>query len=174
MGVDNYIIIGYGSLLSPQSTSKTINTNAKIFQPIVINRYKRSFNVWARKSQYAALNVEFDEKHWLNGVLIYPINKFEIEELNKREGSYDLVRISKHLLFNKYRSNAVIPDYPIFTYTGKKQHLKNDIKTKKSYFDLCLEAALSYGGDFMKDYIETTFSSFGKEISKCSDEELFL
>lgn len=167
-------VIGYGSLLSPESASKTFDVSDKKFVPVSVRNFKRLFNVWTFKSNFAVLNIVPFEDEWFNGVLIFPLNNEELEKLKIREISYNKIEIPNNYLFDKYNTNISMPELPIYSFSGKEENIKTQIKTKKRYYDLCLNAAADYGEDFQTDYLETTFSSDGILTKDCSEQELFV
>jgi len=165
-------VIGYGSLISKESLSKTIPI--RDYSYVWITGYRRIFNLRTRllkmykigenDERIAVLNVEPEEAGRVNAV-IFSASDEELEKLKIRERRY-------------YTKDVEVTDY--FTgkslgrailFIGKKfahgeRIVSEDYLPVKEYLDKCREACYAVSVQFGKDFDETTFTAKGVRIDQ--------
>ena len=143
-----YEIVGYGSLISHNSLKESCKD--KEFHPVIIQGYKRIFNV-TENNNFDVLNIKESKKDKLNAVL-FQVNEKELKKLKEREDWYNFEETNVYdFKTNKILTKALISIDHIIC-IDKSKHPPN-----KSYFILCREAAYQISNEFGKFWDETTF-----------------
>lgn len=165
-------VIGYGSLMIPESLHKTISPRQ--FRLVWAKDYRRVFNlktnmlkfygVKEQSNQVAILNVDFEPGGRLNAAA-FDVNDEELEKLKIREKSY-------------YTKEVPVFDFETFEergsallFIGKKlahgeRIVSSDYMPVPSYMQRCRQAAYSLGEKFGKDFDETTFLGSGISLKE--------
>lgn len=151
-----YNFVGYGSLISHNSLSKTIKDRK--FIPVIIKGYKRIFNLIEDNKKEDCLNIIKSKKDFFNAVM-FKINDKELIKIKEREDVYDLEQVE---VFNfktrKKLRKALISSDSLVGLDHK------GLLPDKRYFILCREAAYHLSEEFGKYWDETTFTSRGIRI----------
>lgn len=148
----------YGSLIHPNETNRhAFKVKKRI--PVKIFGYERIFNqaVTYRKAngiKAAVLNVVKKENTWINGVLLSGFSKKYHDEIDKRESGYDRIKIPKENII-RYDKKLVKSD--CYMYIGKKGNQDDKILPIDDYLTLCLKGAKTFGKDFYRDFLFTTW-----------------
>lgn len=163
-------IIGYGSLMIPESLQKTIPPRP--FELVWVEGYKRIANIRTRfPKQYkviagdnhiAILNVEEEECHRLNAVA-FEVSEDELEKLKIREQIYYV----KEVELRDFATSQVCGTGLLFI--GKKlfhgeRIVSDEYLPISSYCQKCREAAYSLNDEFGKAFDETTFAADGRPL----------
>lgn len=155
----NYNIVGYGSLLSHNSLSKTIPDRS--FTPVVVKGYKRVFNLKAERDRDPdVLNLKPDGRAQFNGVL-FSVNEDELVKIKEREDDYNLEET------NCYDFTTGKPLGRCFITIDHVVGIDDAARPPdKSYFILCREAAYAVSEAFGKAWDETTYVASGERVSE--------
>lgn len=152
-----YNFVGYGSLLSHNSLSKTIKDRK--FLPVIVKGYKRIFNLTEDNKKEDVLNIEKSSKNEFNAIM-FSINEKELIKLKEREDIYNLEEVDVYDFKTlKELGKALISSDP---YVGID---KIGLLPDKRYFILCRESAYHFSSEFGKYWDNTTFTSKNIKIS---------
>lgn len=154
----DYFVIGYGSLINERSRSRTVKTLIDDC-PVKVKGWKRVFNVGLSKG--TVLNVIEDKSSWINASLMQ-VTKLDLEDLIMREMLYEMKMIPASDLEFAYGKTLEIPEgesVVIFVSDMNTQQYP-----KRNYLHTCLYGALQYGKQFLKDFVETTYTHDGKPL----------
>lgn len=156
--IKTYRVFGYGSLLNENSLKKTV-PNASNIKPVILRGFIRVFNAKCgricncKNTNVAALNIEKSEiNDFINGI-VFEMDELHFDELLKREEGYELIEIDIES-YEGERFRAVTFRYPHFE---AEYDFLFDSEVQMSYYNLCLDGAKSFGDDFYRDFLETTF-----------------
>lgn len=161
-------IIGYGSLMIPESLQKTISLRP--FQLVWVEGYKRIANIRTRfPKQYGVkpgdnhvsiLNVEEEDGGRLNAVA-FDVSEDELEKLKIREQIYYV----KEVELRDFATSQ--PAGTGLLFIGKKlfhgeRIVSDEYLPISSYCQKCREAAYALNKEFGKAFDETTFAADGR------------
>ncbi len=165
--VNNYYIIGYGTLLYAESLQKTIGESVrqKKYIPVLIKGFKRLFNVLPAhyKPSYkildlpyekAAANVILSETDVLNG-LAFEVSENEIIDLDKREKSYQRCEAKMFdFITGEFMGNGFIYSAAI-----DSKRVTKDTRFLPDWEDIAFArtGAYRYGQSFGQTYDMTTY-----------------
>jgi len=170
------LLVGYGTLLSQESTAKTVgpSTSAKTFRPVVVLGYRRLFNL--RPDHYrpsfhltkeplevAAMNVMPWEGSSFNG-LAFPVSPSELEALDHRERYYE--RIQVQVL--AFPSREPLGDAWVYSASPEAPAVfPPESELRPQWEDLVLARAGAYakGQAFGKMFDDTTFLADGSTLA---------
>jgi len=153
-----YNFVGYGSLLSHNSLSKTIKD--KKFIPVVVKGYKRIFDLIEDNKKQDCLNVIKSKKDFFNAIM-FSINEKELTKIKEREDVYNLEDVEVYDFKSRIKlGKALISSDSIVGIDHK------GLLPDRRYFILCREAAYHISKEFGKMWDKTTFTSKGIKISK--------
>lgn len=119
-----YNVVGYGSLISHNSFKE--DCSDKKFKPVIVNGYKRIFNILEEDKGLDVLNILESKKNEFNGVL-FKLNEKELKELKERENWYNLEE-AKYYDFEtkkKIGKGLLFIDHLILIDKHKKNQIKN-------------------------------------------------
>jgi cation transport regulator ChaC len=162
----NYVL-GYGSLINLKSLSKTIKREVSINDIITVklHTFKRRWNL--KEQVYSSeldstvnaifLNIEKDNKSWINGV-IFEVTNDELEYLNNRERKYNRLNVVQHI--ELYSGNQ-LNDAKVITYIADEfEYLQNDFTDNsyimENYIKIVSQGCMDFGLSFYNDYQQTT------------------
>ena len=146
-------VVGYGSLLCPNSLTRTIR-NEKAMRPVWIKGYKRVFNLSFNKG--AMLNVVRSHKHSFNA-MIFSTLKSEIDRLHRREWPYNIEETD---IYDYYTGRKI---GKALIYVADEESGKgvfdpsSSVKPDSEYLKFARICAYNTGEDFGKDFDRTTF-----------------
>ena len=158
-------ILGYGSLISFQSASRTLKrnlTHADLHEAILYD-YKRTWTYWAyvhsiyldKIIKGVFLNIENNPYSKLNGV-VFEVSSQELEYLKSREKNYDCVDVTKNIKLIKTQSSFDI----IYAFVGNESNLINlteqDLFVFKKYISIVEEGLKTFDEEFSNLFRETT------------------
>lgn len=154
-----YQLVGYGSLISHNSLSKTIPD--KTFTPVIVKGYKRIFNLKIENDQDPdVLNLKKDGRAKFNGVL-FTVNDAELIKIKRREDDYNLEETECYdFATGKNLGKCLITIDNLVGLDGGQG------KPDKRYFIACREAAYAISEAFGKFWDETTYVVSGERISE--------
>lgn len=178
-------VIGYGSLIHPESLNKTIPSRGKVdMRPVRVVGFKRLFNLASVRSWHihsgqaqsiAVLNVERVEGGEFGGV-IFSVEPSYLHSLDKREYIYRRVTgvkcvdfftgqpLPKGILYRAMTGEELRSEKPAF-FKQRVQPLGLDTLIQKEllpddkYLSLCLQGAYGWGKKFGDDFLKNTFLS---------------
>jgi cation transport regulator ChaC len=163
-------VIGYGSLMIPDSLQKTIPLRE--FRLVWTNDYKRVFNlktkmlrfyrVSEQSNQVAILNVEFQQGGRFNAVA-FDVNQDELGKLRIREKNY----YTKEVRVYDFGSEREIGNAVLFIgnkFAHGERIVSNDYLPVPSYMQRCREAAYGFGEPFGIAFDSTTFLGDGTSL----------
>lgn len=154
-------LFGYGSLMDNNLLKSTV-PDATIIGPTLLKGYKRIFDL---KSPHrhneetnvfsSVLNIKKDENYSIQGVLI-DLSDNNLKDLLYRERGYKMACIA---VGDDIQANTFIAtDHKSYSY------IYND-PAQEEYLSICINAAKSFGDDFLENFISTTFIE-GKTIKE--------
>lgn len=131
-----HLLVGYGSLINPQSRLRSLSKNSKAM-PITLTNFKRLWAYPCQRKNYTALAVKRSKGSNINAV-IFQIDPKDLPKLDEREKNYARVRIDPcelNLLPQNYQNST--PE----TFTVKSLHsatiwiycMPNEIDQNHSY-----------------------------------------
>lgn len=152
-------MIGYGSLLSHQSLSRTIPD--KPFTPILVRGYKRLFNLAVSKGRNPdVLNVQKARGKTFNGVLFH-VDEQELRRIMEREEDYNLEETHAY----DFRTKRMVgKGFVCADYVVGIDRLKR--LPEKKYFILCREAAYHISLPFGEYWDQTTYLADGNTVTQ--------
>jgi len=168
-------LVGYGTLLSRESTAKTVgpSTSAKPFEPVVVTGFRRLFNL--RPDHYhpsfhlideplevTAMNVMPWEGSWFNG-LAFPVSPDELAALDTRERYYERVRVP----ILAFPGREPMGDAWVYSASpGAPAVLSPESGLRPQWEDLVMARAGAYakGEEFGNMFDETTFLPDGNTL----------
>ncbi|MFH1510656.1 MAG: gamma-glutamylcyclotransferase family protein [Candidatus Woesearchaeota archaeon] len=171
-------VIGYGSLMIPESLEKTLPLRP--FVAAWVKGYKRVFNlknstprlyrIKEPTNKVAILNVEPSDCHGFNA-LIFEVSDDELQKLKIREKQYYTKEIKVYDLKKKPISNAIL-------FIGNKlshgeRIVNNEYEPVESYLERCREAAYKQGKEFGQLFDRTTFLGNGKSLAEVMGNDKF-
>ena len=86
-------------------------------------------------------------------MVLFPIdNNNLLRKLNKREGSYNLIKLNKK--YFKSFNNKKIPKKQIYSYISKKKYKKPNktCKVNQHYIDVTIDGLSKFGKSFVKKF----------------------
>lgn len=171
--VHNYVF-GYGSLICPDSRSRTNPALAKKEPlPVVIQDVER---VWSARTTtgFTATGVRFRKGAECTGVLL-EVSPQELLDLDKREASYNRLPIhldnieqidfleeedyyeNDHPVFDAKESDNDDTHAKVWIYMQKEPiHADSSHPIPQSYVDIIIRGCLTISEDFARSFIETT------------------
>jgi cation transport regulator ChaC len=170
------LLVGYGTLLSQESTAKTVGptASAKPFEPVIVPGFRRLFNL--RPAHYrpsfhlseepievAAMNVMPWEDSSFNG-LAFPVSRNDLEALDERERYYQRIRVPVLAFPNRESlGEAWVYSAPL----GAPAVFEPDSGLRPQWEDLVMARAGAYakGEDFGTMFDETTFLADGRTLA---------
>ncbi|MBO9666497.1 MAG: gamma-glutamylcyclotransferase [Bdellovibrio sp.] len=178
LGPDQVALIGYGSLMSRESMSRSLGHPYE--GPVLavsIAGYQRKFDVaMPNQAFYEERNGEkyFPEKiAYLNlsevktpgaavNAMVFVINKSELESFDRREWIYHRHDMASHL------QNLNIKGGQAIAYIGNPEYLVKEgdtsVAIRKTYLDIIEQALSQQSENFAKKYRESTSSSSFQHI----------
>jgi hypothetical protein len=160
-------IVGYGSLMIPESLQKTISPRP--FRAIWVRDYKRIFNlktkmlrfykVSEQSNQVAILNVEFEPGSRLNAAA-FDVDEGELEKLKIREKNY----YAKEVPTFDFETEKSVGKAVLFIgnkFAHGERIVSNDYLPVPSYMQRCRDAAYAIGKRFGRLFDQTTFLGGG-------------
>jgi len=181
-GLENYLatspagpnlpLVGYGSLLSPVSASRTLkHPVSRQRVSVVAFGVRRVFNYGMPESPIgnygppaaplarAALNayITGNLADVLNGVLV-PVDLSDVAGLREREDRYDLSPV--WCLRWDRPDEPALPGYVLCSPDEPPQgvrHTDNRLLPHDTYYQLCRTAAAGVSKEFLRFFLETTF-----------------
>lgn len=152
-------IIAYGSLINLQEIKSQREHPAHAI-PIRLETFKRSFNqkpVWrdGNGTHSAVLNGQTSEQNWLNAIC-FCYTEFDFKALDKRERGYLRTAVTTDKI-NSYQGYHLPELKEVFIYLGKVEYQNNNLLPNPDYLDICLVGAKYWGGDFYRDFLNTTY-----------------
>ncbi|MFH0977714.1 MAG: hypothetical protein V1837_00285 [Candidatus Woesearchaeota archaeon] len=163
-------VIGYGSLMIPESLQKTVS--AKKVKLIWVQGYRRICNIKSgllkmykvreQDNHVAILNVEEQPGAKLNAAM-FDATEAEYEKLKIREKIY----YTKEVAVQDFMTGEEVGTAVLFI--GRKlahgeRIVSNEYLPIDSYCARCRQAAYDFSGEFGKAYDETTFAADGKKM----------
>ena len=131
---NNMFIFGYGSLMNNNSRKRTLKKNVKGYPTILRKRfgYKKKFNTIAgrHKGKEIVIGIEKNPKKTtsVRGVL-FPVNKLQLNKLNKREGIYKRIYVPHKYIKSTLKLS---PNSRVYTYRPIKIQSRFN-KTQRIY-----------------------------------------
>lgn len=131
---DEVVLIGYGSLVSRESMSKSLGRPYHgDMLPIRLQGFRPGYNVAMPNEglfyfvldngrqifpgRIAYLNIIADPESWVNGVA-FTVKRSDLVRFDRREFIYDRITVAPSQI-----ENAIVDDAEIYVYTGKSQFL---------------------------------------------------
>lgn len=156
-------IIGYGSLVN---CTQHVHQKELLVDtvPIKLRSYKRIFNqrpTWrkATSTKAAVLNAHYSESDWLNAVC-YCYEDFNFIDLDHRERGYSRTAVATQSI-TCYQGKDLPPLTKLFIYLGKTENRDDTLLPNSEYLKICLTGAKSWGDDFYRDFLTTTYINHG-------------
>lgn len=158
-----YYIVGYGSLISNESRSKTQESGDEF--PIKIKGFKRSWNIQVDNSRIGKttfLGINKNKNYWFNGSLV-EIKKNSLVEFDKREKSYVRHLLNKEEIefYDKNMNDKFdFDNSKIYVYLNKKEFEgfpTGEYLISQAYIDICIIGGLNFSEQFVNDFIKTTY-----------------
>lgn len=178
LGTEELPIVGYGSLINPQSAARTLSSQSCIERGcgVWVYGYRRIFDfVWPFRCQrttsldgskaVASLNIRpAAPSERFNGVL-YWISEDDFVALRAREAAYDLVPV-RGLVHAEH-------PYPFRAYAwsvSERSFLRHDVTPRPAYYPIMWEAVSDprcerlLGTRAADDYLDSTYLANGRSI----------
>lgn len=169
------LLVGYGTLLSQESTARTVgpSASAKPFEPVVVTGYRRLFNL--RPDHYrpsfhlsdepievAAMNVTPWEGSSFNG-LAFPVSRDDLTALDARERYYQRLRVP---LLAFHGREPLGEAWVYSALPGAPAVFPAESGLHPQWEDLVMARAGAYakGEDFGKMFDATTFLADGETL----------
>jgi hypothetical protein len=161
-------VFGYGSLINPESRSKTVGTDGVgTAIPVLVNGLRRGWNARIRSDEsqnwpysMTALGVVFQENESSNGVLI-PVSDGELEKFDEREKGYSRRQIGVNAI-SFLTEREIPPDNIVHAYVWDTPLPANEeFPILQSYVDVVMAGCLELGwrtdlGSFATDFVHGT------------------
>ena len=151
-------IFGYGSLINDKTRQITLKKKTKSI-PVLFNDPKIS-RKWIclkkpppkKNRSVLTLYKKKKSKKKINGILFPIDNNNLLRKLNKREGSYNLIKLNKK--YFKSFNNKKIPKKDIYSYISKKKYKKPNktCKVNQHYIDVTIDGLSKFGKSFVKKF----------------------
>lgn len=150
----NISLLGYGSLMNPESVQKRLGYIPKIM-PIEVNGLEREYNATLpiyyhhlkQQKNTAFLNVHPNKEQIINGVIL-EVNHNDLTHLITREKNYQLTKIQTQ------------EDFTFYTFITPQEHHHRNYKDPvvSQYYINIVETKLEeqYGKTFLQKFKETT------------------
>lgn len=169
------LLVGYGTLLSRESTAKTVGDSASTrpFEPVLVlgfrrlfnlrpDHYRPSFHLSDEPVEVTAMNVISWEGSWFNG-LAFPVSPDDLAALDARERYYERVRVP----VLAFPGREPLGDAWVYSAPpGAPAVISAGSSLRPQWEDLVLARAGAYakGEDFGKMFDETTFMPDGQTL----------
>ncbi|MBD3251679.1 gamma-glutamylcyclotransferase [Candidatus Uhrbacteria bacterium] len=164
-----HALIGYGSLIHPDSRAKTGITGSGT--PIWVEGYQRSWNARDPERGFTVLGVTPNRRSRLNSVL-FELPEEEIPKFDEREFGYHRVHVSDDVV-SSYGSESIPEIDRIWMYVIDQEQPADDVYPLiQSYIDVCITGALNHGERFATDLIDTTVG-WGLPLKNDRDDPLY-
>lgn len=190
LGTQTIPIIGYGSLMNPDSAKVTISSEDAVvnMEPVRIPGYERVFNVNLERDgsrrrrendgdkDWAVLNIQKSDSKSMNAVVLN-LDLEDFQNLRQRERAYSLVPVMTEVYTN---ANVVSQPQASIAYawivTDPNFLGTTEIKPIPLYYRLVAEALSTdtviakFGEKFFEDYLDTTALANGTVIRTVHDK----
>lgn len=155
-------IFGYGSLINKQSLLFT-SPDARGITAAYVKSFKRSFSLWDEKGltsyahgslrgqPYCALDIKKMSRGQVNGV-VFTITA-SLDDLKKREHMYSLIKAEAFDFANDESLGEVL----VFSGGHNDGLYDVDSPAQARYLGMCLAGAATYGQEFYKMFLATTY-----------------
>jgi hypothetical protein len=188
---DKILLFGYGSLLNPESASRSVSPEAvKSMHPVVAFGFKRLFNYKASNvsrwgndlpsNERAMLNIEpmSSYQYIINGAVM-EITQEDLAQLVAREKGYDLVPILVADWYGVLSKDPNVQVHIAYTFLVPDE-LRDGIdytQTKyypvRGYLHATQAGAANFGDDFLEFWNGTTYLSDGTTLINQWDQNTF-
>ena len=163
-------IFGYGSLINNKTRQITLKKKTKSI-PVIFNdpKFTRKWICLKKKNKnnsrsVLTLHKKKNSKKNINGILFPIDNNKLLKRLNKRETSFNLIKLNSN--YFKSHNNKKIPKKDIYSYISKQKYKKPNktCKVNQYYIDVVIDGSLKFGKSFtnkfntpiQKKYIKNT------------------
>lgn len=166
-------LLAYGSLIHPNETDRhAFKATSRV--PVRVFGFERIFNqkMTYRKGEgekSAVLNVVKKEDRWINGVLLGGFEDRYHAEIDKRESGYDRIKIPSQNIVT-YDNTKIEDD--AYVYLGAKGKQDDSLLPITDYLELCLDGAKSFGDDFFRDFLVTTWTRGEIRLDKYIENQI--
>lgn len=165
-------VFGYGSLIDLDSLKATV-PDAKDIRSCFVRGFTRNFSLWdpvgfnetnldLKGLPFCALDIQKvnDPSKIVNGI-VFRIDESRFNNLLKREQEYEVRET------NVYDWNTKTILGPAFLFSSNKNNGKYNFGSaaQERYLELCLKGAKTFGEDFYKTFLETTYLN-GKKLTE--------
>lgn len=152
-------LIVYGSLINKKELEKEGISLVNV-ELVKIKGFKRVFNQepsyrFLASKNRAVLNIIKDEKSWFNAIVIKNLEEEYFTTLDEREKGYNRSLIEKENI--KTYDGDIFENSQI--YLGKEEKLNFFIYPNRDYLEICLSGVKTFGEDFFKDFLKTTYKN---------------
>ena len=147
-------IVGYGSLISNASKSKT-NPYTSDNVPVTVKGYKRSWSIYGvfHGKNTTFLSVSKDPNSWFNGVLFQLSQAQTLYRYDKRESRYCREEVSPKDLTVYFTSLSKKSQIWIYVFNHKKQKPSEAYPILQSYVDIFIGGCIQIEERFhLKNY----------------------
>lgn len=157
-------LVVYGSLINKNELLReSISTND--VEKVKVLDFQRLFN---QEPSYrlldsqnrAVLNVKKASGFWFNAIIIKNLSHEYFEILDKREKGYTRTYLEKSQV-KTYDNRTFLGTY---IYLGKKEKESSLIFPNEEYLKICLKGVKTFGEDFHKDFLETTYKNSSRGL----------
>lgn len=174
-------IFGYGSLINHKTRKITLKKKTKSI-PVIFNdpKFTRKWICLKKKNKnknrsvltlYRNKNKNLKEN--INGILFPIDNNKLLKTLNKREGSYNLIKLNKKY-FKSY-NNKKIPKKDIYSYISKQKYKtpNKTCKVNQHYIDVTIDGLSNFGKSFASKFNTSVKKKYIKHTRKKKVPEKF-
>lgn len=165
-------IFGYGSLINDKTRKITLKKKTKSI-PVIFNdpKFTRKWICLKKKNKKKNRSVltlykKKNSKKNINGIL-FPINNNNLlKKLNKREGSYNLIKLNKKYFISF--NNKKIPKEHIYSYISKQKYKKpnKSCKVNQHYIDVTIDGLSKFGKSFANKFNTSIKKKYIKNTRK--------
>ena len=164
-------IFGYGSLIHDKTRKITLKEKTKSIPVIFTDpKFTRKWICLKKKNKknrsVLTLHKIKNSKKNINGIL-FPIHTNKLLKLlNKREGSYNLIKLNRK--YFKSHNNEKIPKTDIYSYISKQKYKKPNktCKVNQYYIDVIIDGSLKIGKSFAKKFNTSIEKKYIKNTRK--------
>lgn len=164
-------VIGYGSLLQPSELVALADDVPDRAIPVKIDGLKRVFDQrtsWRTDDniECAVANAVRSDDSWMNGIFLPDISRSEFNTFRERERWYRLIEVSTEDIepYDDTGQNCIEQHELVLTTTGLET--ASDIEPIPRYANACLKGAAEWGEEFRNDFLETTETNTGCQLTK--------
>lgn len=152
-------LVVYGSLINKNELQKEFISienveMVKVFDFQRVFNQEPSFRLLDSKNR-AVLNVKEASGFWFNAIIIKNLSYEYFEILDNREKGYDRTLLEKNQI-KSYTHETFLDTY---IYLGKKEKENSSILPNEEYLKICLNGVKSFGEEFYKDFLKTTYKN---------------